>query len=90
MGEGRLQQQTEVTGKRGSKIKIPHDAVAPILVFVGEKGARYRFRGAVHKPQADKCVTYGKQNIADEVIEVLDGSIEVQFSTSGKARRVVA
>jgi hypothetical protein len=80
----------EVKLTRGKKLTIPHDAVAPILVFVGEKGARYRFRGVVHKPQSDKCVTYGKQNSADEVIEVLDGSIEVSFGTSGKARRKLA
>jgi hypothetical protein len=85
MGEGRIHEYqgrpltTTLELKRGKKVTIPSDCRGPILVFVGEKPARYRFRGTVHKPQTDKCVTYAKLNRAEETIEVLDGIIEVSF-----------
>lgn len=71
--------ETTTSAKRGKRVTIPADCRGPILVFVGEKPARYRFRGVVHRPQTDKCVTYAKLNRAVEVIEVLDGEIEVSY-----------
>ena len=73
-----------VSLRRGGKVTIPRLSKGhPILVFVGEKGARYRFRGVVHNPVPSKCVTYAKLNFADETLEVLAGDVEVQYVPQG-------
>jgi hypothetical protein len=77
MGTGRVSEAVEL--KRGGKVVIPAQCRGPILVFVGPKTTRYRFRGVVHRPTSDKCVTYAKQNRAAELLEVLEGSVEVQY-----------
>lgn len=77
------------TLRKGQSHVIPFNAIAPIMVFVHEGGARVRFRGEVRRLQGDRAYTYGKLNTAEEKLAVLDGVVELSYSDNGTVRRVV-
>jgi hypothetical protein len=83
-------EDVRVTLNAKGKHTIPGDAIAPILVFVHERGATVSFRGARSRLQGDKCVAWAKMNKADEQVVVLQGSLELAYRRSGNVKRVVA